>query len=63
MCYPERNRIITYANDGLGSDQLDLAVLQLALGVTLAVELEVAEVTDVAVLVGTVTVCLVVGVD
>lgn len=53
----------TYANDGLGSDQLDMAVLESALGVALAIGLDVAEVTHVAVLVGTVTVCLVVRVD
>lgn len=53
----------TYANDGLRSDQLDMAVLKSALGVALAIGLEVAKVTHVAILVCTVTVCLVVGVD
>lgn len=53
----------TYANDGLGADQLDQAVLETALGVTLSISLEVAQVTNVAGLVGAVAVGLVVGVD
>lgn len=40
-----------------------MAVLESTLGIALAIGLEVAEVTHVAGLVGTVTVCLVVGVD
>lgn len=40
-----------------------MAVLESTLGVALAIGLDVAEVTNVTVLVGTVTVCLVVWVD
>jgi hypothetical protein len=54
---------VTYANDALGSDQLDKLVLGRALGVTLAIEVEVAKVTNVALLVGRSTVGGVVRVD
>lgn len=53
----------TYANDALGANELDQLVLDAALGVTLAVGLEVTEVTDVALLVVGGTVGLVVRVD
>lgn len=53
----------TYANDGLGANQLNELVLEAALGVALSIGLQVAEVTNVAVLVGAVTVGLVVRVD
>ena len=51
------------AEDALGADQLDVLVGDGALGVALAVSLEVAQVTDVALAVGGSTVGLVVGVD
>ena len=38
----------TYANDAVGANQLDVAVLDRALGVALAVRLDVAEITNVA---------------
>lgn len=38
----------TYANDAVRTDQLDMAVLDGALGVALAVRLDVAEITNVA---------------
>lgn len=51
------------ADDALGANQLDEGVRDGALGVALAVGLDVAEVTDVAGLVGRGTVGLAVGVD
>lgn len=54
---------VTYANNALGADELDQLVLDTALGVTLAVSLEVTKVTDVALLVIGGTVGLVVRVD
>jgi len=53
----------TYANDALRADELDELVGHRALGVTLGIRLDVAEVADVAVLVGRGAVSLVVGVD
>jgi|SRR5690242_5397116 len=53
----------TYANDALGANELDQLVLDAALGVTLAIGLEVTEVTNVALLVVGGTVGLVVRVD
>lgn len=53
----------TYANDGLGPDQLDVLVLDRALGVALGIGRDVAQVANVAVLIGRRTVGLVVGVD
>jgi hypothetical protein len=53
----------TYANDTLWADQLDELVLDGALGVTLAVGLEVTQVTDVTLLIGWSTVGLGVWVD
>ena len=53
----------TYANDGLWADELDQLVGDGALGVALAVRLEVAQVADVALLVGWGAVLLVVWVD
>ena len=53
----------TYADNALGADQLDQLVGVASLGVTLAVSLEVAQVTDVALVVVGGTVGLVVGVD
>jgi hypothetical protein len=55
--------VSTYAQDGLSTDQLDKAVLLGAVGVTLSISLEVAEVTDVTVRVGGGTVVLAEGVD
>lgn len=55
--------MITYANDGLGANQLDVLVLNAALGVALGIGLDVAQVTNVAGLVGGSTVGLVVRVD
>lgn len=54
---------VTYANDALGANELDQLVLNAALGVTLAIGLEVTEVTNVALLVAGGTVGLVVRVD
>ena len=51
------------AEDALGTDQLDELVADRALGVALAVSLEVAQVTDVALLILGGTVGLAVGVD
>jgi hypothetical protein len=56
-------RGITYANDALGTNQLDQLVRDVALCVTLAVCLEVAQVTDVALVVAGGAVRLVVWVD
>jgi hypothetical protein len=53
----------TYADDALGANELDEQVGHGALGVALGVGLEVAEITDMAGLIGAVTVSLVVGVD
>lgn len=55
--------VVTYANDALGSDELDELVRHGSLGVALGISLNVAEVTDVAVLVGRSTVGLAVRVD
>jgi hypothetical protein len=54
---------VTYADDALRTDELDQLVLNGALGVTLAISLEVAEVTDMTDLSGAVTVRGSVGVD
>jgi hypothetical protein len=54
---------MTYADDALGSDQLDELVLDASLGVALGICLEVTQVTDMALLVGGGTVSLVVRVD
>lgn len=54
---------LTYANNRLRANQLDVLVLDRALGVTLGISSDVAKVTNVAVLVGGSTVGLVVGVD
>lgn len=51
------------ADDALGADQLDKAVLDRALGVALGIGLDVAEVTDVAVRIAGGTVGLAMGVD
>ena len=53
----------TYANHALGADELDEAVGHAALGVALGIRLDVAEVTNVAVLVARGAVRLAVGVD
>lgn len=53
----------TYANNALGANELDQGVLERALRVALGISLDVAEVTDVALLVGAVTVGRAVGVD
>ena len=53
----------TYANDALRADKLDQLVLDASLCVTLAIGLEVTEVTNVALLVAGGTVGLVVRVD
>lgn len=55
--------VVTYANDGLGANQLDVLVLNAALGVALGIGLDVAQVTNVAGLVRGGTVGLVVRVD
>lgn len=54
---------VTYANNALRADQLDQLVGDGALAIALGVGLEVAQVTDVAVLISWGTVCLAVGVD
>lgn len=54
---------LTYANNRLRANQLDVLVLDRALGVTLTISSDVAKVTNVAVLIGGSTVGLVVGVD
>jgi hypothetical protein len=51
------------ANDALGTDQLDQLVGNASLSITLGISLEVAQVTDVALLVARGTVSLVVGVE
>jgi hypothetical protein len=53
----------THAEDGVLADQLHLGVADAALGVALAVGLDVAEVANVAVVVAGATVALAVGVD
>jgi hypothetical protein len=53
----------TYANDTLGADELDQLVLDRALGVTLAIGLKVAKITNMANRVDPVTVCGSVRVD
>lgn len=53
----------TYANDALGANDLDELVGHRALGVALGIRLDVAEVTNMAVLVGRGAVGLAVGVD
>ena len=53
----------TYADDALGADQLDQLVCDTSLRIALTISLEVAQVTDVALLVLGGTVCLVVGVE
>jgi hypothetical protein len=53
----------TYANNGVGANQLDLGVLDGALGVTLSIGVDVAEITNVTGLIGGSTVGLAVGVD
>ena len=62
---PNSNRvgIATYANDALGADELDEVVDNRTLGVALGIRVDVAEVTDVAVLVPGGAVRLAVGVD
>ena len=53
----------TYANDALGTNELDKLICHAALRVALPVRLKVAQVTDVAVLVGGSAVLLAVRVD
>ena len=53
----------THANNALRANELDQGVLHRALRVALAISLDVAEVADVALLVGGGTVGLAVGVD
>lgn len=53
----------SYANDGVGADQLNKIVLDSALGVAIAVDSDVSEVTDVTLLVAWGAVGLAVGVD
>lgn len=53
----------TYANNALGANDLDVLVGHGALGVALSIRLDVAEVTNVAVLVDRCAVGLAVGVD
>lgn len=60
---PSELKHVSYTNDGVGTNQLDEAVRDRALGVTLSIGLNVAEITDVAGLVGGGTVSLAVGVD
>ena len=52
-----------YANDGMWADQLDKRVLGRALGNTLAIGLDVAEITDVTLFGSGSTVGLAEGVD
>lgn len=56
-------RVCSYANDAVGANQLDKGVSDRALGVALAISLQVSEVTDVSLLVRRSTVGLVVRVD
>ena len=53
----------TYANDALGSDQLDELILDGSLGVALGISLEVAQISDVTDVGGAVAVGCAVGVD
>lgn len=53
----------TYANNRLSTNQLNQLVCDLALSIALRIRLVVAQVADVALLVGGGTVGLVVGVD
>lgn len=53
----------TYANNALGTDQLDELVGGRALAVALSIGLEVAQITYMASLIGRSTVSLAVGVD
>lgn len=55
--------ILSYANDALGTNELDVLVAHGTLGIALAIGLDVAQVTDVTGLVGGSTVRLSVGVD
>jgi hypothetical protein len=54
---------VLYSNNALGSNQLDQLILNASLGITLTIGLEVAQVTNVADLVGRSAVFLAVGVD
>jgi hypothetical protein len=54
---------ITYANDALGSDELDQLIRNTSLRVALAISLEVTQVTNVADLVGRSAMILAVGID
>jgi hypothetical protein len=60
---PVEEGYLTYTDDGLRADQLDVLVLNAALGVALGIGLDVAQVTNVADLVRGSTVGLVVRVD
>lgn len=53
----------TYANDAVGANQLDEAVLDGALGIALAIRVNVAEIADVAGVIRGSTVVLAVGVN
>jgi hypothetical protein len=55
--------ILSYADNALGSDELDELVGHRALSIALAIGLEVAKVTNVADLVGGSTMVLAMGVD
>ena len=55
--------VVTYANNALRSNKLDQLVCYRALAITLTIGLEVAQVTDMALLIGGSTVVLVEGVD
>lgn len=55
--------VVTYANNALRSNKLDQLVCYRALAITLTIGLEVAKVTNMALLVGGSTVVLVEGVD
>jgi hypothetical protein len=60
---PESARIYTYANDAVRANQLDKRVSDGALGIALAVSLDVSEITNVTGLVRRSTMGLVVRVD
>jgi hypothetical protein len=53
----------SYANDALGANKLDESVRQSTLRVTLTISLEVAQVANMAVLIGRSTVLLAVWID
>lgn len=53
----------TYANNALRANQLDQLIIDAALGIALAVSLEVTQVTNVALIIFGSTMGLVVGVD